>query len=309
MEKPILRRIAPLLAILAGCMWGSVGFFVRYLSELNLSTMTIVESRMGGAMIMMVIGLAIYDRNLLKIKLKDSWCFIGTGMLSMAFFNYCYTAAINLTSLSLAAILLATAPIFVIVLSRIIFGEKITSIKLLSLILAFGGCVFVSGIFDGGISFSIMGILIGLASGFGYALYSIFSRFAMNKGYSSLTINVYSFIFATIGGAFFSDFGQLVKALSQSPLSLGIFLIFHALIASVAPYILFTFSLKYLDIGRASILASGEPITATLIGLLLYKEIPSVFSVIGIVLVLAALALLSNPNKNILSISSKDELA
>ncbi|MGI6684472.1 MAG: DMT family transporter [Bacillota bacterium] len=133
MEKAVLKSLAPFLVILAGCMWGSLGYFVRYLSAINLSNMTIVECRMGGAMIIMVIGLMVYDRNILKIKLKDIWCFIGTGMLSMAFFNYCYNVAINITSLSLAAILLSTAPIFVIVLAKIIFHEKITTIKLISL--------------------------------------------------------------------------------------------------------------------------------------------------------------------------------
>ncbi|MGI6684470.1 MAG: EamA family transporter [Bacillota bacterium] len=159
------------------------------------------------------------------------------------------------------------------------------------------GCILVSGIFDGDKSFSLFGFLVGLASGIGYALYSIFSRFAINKGYRSLTINVYSFIFATIGAAFFSDFSSLGKALSQSGLSLGIFLFFHSLIGSAAPYVLFTYSLKYIDTGRASILASCEPVTATFLGIWLYKEIPSVLSVIGIVLILTALVLLSNPNR------------
>ena len=308
MKKSILLMISPILAIIAGCMWGSAGFFVRYLSSLGLNNMTILECRVGGAMIIILIGILIYDKSLLKIRLKDSWCFLGTGIVSMAFFNYCYNAAINVTSLSLAAILLSTAPIFVIILSRIIFNEKITSVKLKSLILAFVGCALVSGIFGGGASFSLPGILLGLASGFGYGLYSIFSRFAMNKGYDSLTINVYSFIFATIGCAFFTDFNLLGKLLIESPLSIGGFLIFHALILSVAPYILFTLSLKYIDTGRASILASCEPITATILGIIIYKEIPSIISLIGIVLVLLALALLSKPSKNITPITKKDEL-
>lgn len=111
---------------------------------------------------------------------------------------------------------------------------------------------------------------------------------------------MYSFIFAAIGGAFFSDFYVLIRELGQSPLSLGTFLVFHSLLASAAPYILFTISLKYLDIGRASILASGEPVVATLIGLLIFNEIPSLLSVIGIVLVLVALALLSKPPKKVI---------
>lgn len=298
METSTFKKMAPLIVIIAGCMWGSVGFFVRYLTDLNLDSMTIMECRIGVSMIIMVIGVVIYDRNLLRIKLKDSWCFIGTGIVSMALFNYCYNAAINITSLSLAAILLSTAPIFVIILSRIIFGEKITSIKLISLILAFIGCVFVSGIFNmGDGSFSSLGIIIGLVSGFGYALYSIFSRFAMNRGYSPLTINVYSFVFAAIGGAFLTDFNLLGKAFAAAPVNFGGFLLIHALVASVIPYVLFTFCLKYMDTGRASILASCEPITATFIGLIIYNEVPSVIAVIGIVLVLVALSLLSKPPK------------
>lgn len=301
MGKSSFTSIAPILAILAGCMWGSVGFFVRRLSALNIDNMTIVGCRMAGALVIMVIFLLIYDKKLLKINLKDSWCFIGTGMVSMVFLNFFYNAAINITSLSLSAILLSTAPIFVIFLSRIIFGEKITKIKLMSFFLAFGGCILVSGIFEGGTAFCLLGITIGLSSAFFYALYSIFSRYAMNRGYHSLTITVYSFLFATIGGAFFSDFHMIAQEASQSPLSLGIFLFFHSLIAAAAPYILFTISLKHIEIGRASILASGEPVTATLIGLLVFKEIPTLLSVIGIVLVLAALALLSKPDKSVIT--------
>ncbi len=299
MEKTALKTVAPVLAILAGCMWGSVGFFVRSLGALGFSNMTIVECRLGGAAIMMGIFLLLYDKKLLKIKPKDSWCFIGTGVVGMVMLNFFYNAAIRMTSLSLAAILLATAPIFVIFLARLIFGEKITRLKIVAFSVAFGGCVLVSGIFNSGSAFSFLGLAIGLAAGFFYALYSVFSRFAINKGYHSLTINLYSFIFATLVGAFFCDFPMIGAELAKAPLSLGAFLFFHALIASTAPYILFTFSLNYMDIGRASILVSSEAVMATILGLLLYREIPSLLSIIGIVLVLAALALLSKPPKRI----------
>ncbi|NLW06573.1 MAG: DMT family transporter [Clostridia bacterium] len=45
--------------------------------------------------------------------------------------------------------------------------------------------------------------------------------------------------------------------------------------------------------GRASILASCEPVAATVLGVLLYKEIPTVISVVGMVLILTAIILLS----------------
>ena len=52
----------------------------------------------------------IKDKNLFKIKLRDLWCFAGTGLLSIVFFNLCYFKEITITSLSVAAILLYTAP-------------------------------------------------------------------------------------------------------------------------------------------------------------------------------------------------------
>jgi len=297
MGKPVKKPIAPFLAILAGFLWGTIGFFVRYLTSLGLSNMTIVACRMAGAVLMMAVCLIIYDRRLLKIRIKDLWCFIGTGMISMVFLNFFYNISIKLTSLSLAAILLATAPIFVIFLGRVLFEEKITRIKILSFLLAFIGCVFVCGIFDGGTNYSVLGILAGLASGFFYGLYSIFSRLAINKGYHLFTIIIYSFFFATIGASLFADFHPLIQLVKQSPFSINMILFLHSLLVAVAPYSLYTISLKYLDTGRASILTSGEPVVATFLGLLLYREVPSLLAVIGIALVLVALALLSKPEK------------
>lgn len=292
----MLHRIAPIMAILAGLLWGSVGYFVRELSVMNLSNITIVTCRMAGATLIMLVFMLVYDKKLLIIELKDIWYFIGTGMISMVMLNYCYNAAINLTSLSLASILLATAPFFVIFIARIIFREKITGIKVLSLFLAFVGCVLVSGFLEESPVFNSIGILIGLASGFFYGLYSILSRLAINKGYNSLTIIVYSFIFATICGSFFADFHTVGKLIAQSPLFMSAFLLLHSLIASVGPYILFTLSLNYIETGRASILTSGEPIIATLVGWLIYMEVPTPLNIFGILLVLCALTLLSKPD-------------
>lgn len=284
------------MAVLAGFLWGSVGVFVRELNAMDINNITIVTCRMAGAMVLMLIFLLIYDKNLLKIKLKDIGYFIGTGMISMLMLNFCYNVAIISTSLSLASILLATAPFFVIFMARIFFKEKITNLKIGSLFLAFLGCVLVSGFLEESTSYSYIGILIGLASGFFWGLYSIISRLAINKGYNTLTIIMYSFVFVTIGGLFFADFQTLGSAISQSPLFMGILLFLHSLLTAVGPYVLFTLSLNYIEIGKAAILSSGEPVIATLIGWLVYMEVPTPLNIFGIAMVLFALAILSKPD-------------
>ena len=79
-------------------------------------------------------------------------------------------------------------------MSCILFREKLTGKKVLCLVLAVGGCALVSGLASGSVGeISTGGILIGLASGFTYALYSIFSTYALKK-YQPLTVTFYTFL-------------------------------------------------------------------------------------------------------------------
>lgn len=288
--------ISYILILIAGSLWGSMGLFVRTYNERNLSSFYIVAIRASITFVFLFFILLITDRNKLKIKLKDFWCFLGSGILSVVFFNFCYFKAIVITSLSVAAILLYTAPVFVMIMSRIIFKEKITGKKILSIILTFIGCIFVTGIINGG-ALSVPGIITGLGAGFGYALYSIFSRFALNKGYSSITITFYTFLIAAIGVLPFIDLNTLVVNAFTSEetdtISIGmiIFALIFGIASTILPYILYTKGLDNVEGSTASIIASIEPVVATLIGIILYHEGINLPSIIGIIFVITGIVL------------------
>lgn len=293
----MMKKFAPFLVMLAGILWGTMGLFVRRFNDWGLAAMQIVELRSILAMLLLLLGLLIYDRRLLRIRLKDWWCFLGTGVLSMTFFNYCYFSTIRALSLSVAATLLYTSPIFVMLLSALCFRERITAKKVLCLVLAFGGCVLVSGVLRGETSLSLSGILLGLGSGFGYALYSIFSRVALDRGYHSLTITLYTFVFSSIGGVFLTDFGQIVSAFSGRSWGSWAFFLFYVLLTTVLAYIVYTLGMSRLETSRAAVIAAVEPVAATLFGFLFFREVPSLLMICGMALVLAALVLLSSGRK------------
>ena len=288
------RGVAAVLT--AGCFWGSTGVFVRILDGYGYSPLTIVFVRMSIAFVIMFVVLNLLGRReLLRIRKKDIWCFIGTGVSSAILLNLFFSMSTVMNSLSLAAILLATAPVFVVLLSAPIFGERITSVKVQVLIIAFAGCVLTSGALESGSVFSPAGIVIGLLAGFGYALYSIMSRFALNRGYDPLTVNAYSFGIGAIVCAPFTNFVLIASTVSDSPVGMAVLLLLHALFVSFFPYILYTYGMKFMDTGKASILVSVEPVAASFFGVFLYAEIPTAVCVTGIVLVLFALALLNVP--------------
>ncbi len=291
------KHLPSLLILLAGCLWGSMGLFVHTLNGVGITAMQMVEIRAIVTAIIMFIALGICKPSLLKVKLRHLWCFVGTGILSVVFFNFCYFSTIEKASMSVAAVLLYTSPIFVMLLSRLLFREAFTGKKWLALLLAFCGCLLVSGILSGKTQLSGIGFLTGIGAGFGYALYSIFSRYAIQYGYSGWTITAYTFLFAAIGGAFLTDFGQIVTALSTGCISLAAFFVFFAAITTLLPYITYTAGLQHTDNSKAAVLASIEPVVATLLGLIVYKEIPSLITFIGILLVLSAVVLLSVPPK------------
>ena len=201
----------------------------------------------------------------------------------------CYFQAITLTSLSVAAVLLYTAPAIVMVLSFFLFKEKITGRGVLSLAMTILGCVLVTGAFTSGGRISGPGLLAGLGAGAGYALYSIFSRYALEKGYHSLTITFYTFLIASAASFLLSRGGRVVSAVFQSGEMLAFCCIF-GILCTVVPYLAYTAGLNHMENSRASIVASVEPVAATVLGAAVFHERITPSETAGIVLVLGALA-------------------
>lgn len=292
-----MKQWIQIFPILSGIMWGSAGIFVRKLSELGLNSVSIVETRIIVAIIIIIAGLLFLDKKLLKIKLKDLWIFICAGIFSMLGLNLCYNFAINELTLSLSAVLLSLAPIFVLILASILFKEKLTLQKTVCAILALIGCILSSGVLEevGAMKWTTIGIIIGTLGAFFYGTYSIFSKIAILKGYHSFTVTIYSLMAVGIALLPFTDWLKVWEIIQIDPTPMSGFLLLHSLLTSVLPYICFTVALNYVEAGKVAILASGEPIAAMLFGIFFYQEIPTVLSLIGLFTVLFALGLLTIP--------------
>ncbi len=120
-----MQKRAYLLIAVSGSLWGTIGIFVRELYGLGFSTLQIVTMRVFSAAVIMLLYLLFTKPELLKIRFRDSLYFVGTGILSIVFFNLCYFITIRETSIAIAVTLLYTAPAFVAILSRVIFRESL----------------------------------------------------------------------------------------------------------------------------------------------------------------------------------------
>ena len=284
------KNLGILFVLIAGTLWGTMGVFVNFFTSTGLKSVDIAGIRLIFATFIMAVYILIKDPRLFKIKLRDLWCFLGSGLVSLMIFTVCYFETIVRSSMSVAAVLLYTSPVFVIIFSFFIFKEKITVSKVFSCIVCVVGCTFVTGIVGSDTKISLVALLLGIASGVSYALYSIFSRFALQRGYSSMTITVYTFIFASIGLSFFTDFGILCDTVSKKP-TLSIIMLLTGLVTAVLPYVFYTKGLERLESGKAAVIAAIEPVIATVIGGVFFSDNLSLLQYFGIALVIFSIVL------------------
>lgn len=290
-----MKKQSTFLIIVAAALWGGIGVFFNALNLQGYSQMQVVTIRVITAAITLTPYILIKDRSLLKIHWRDSWCFIGTGILSLAFFNWCYFMSIELTSLAVAAVLLYTSPIFVMLFSAMLFSEKINTLKIIAIFITFTGCIFVSGAIGSSGTISLAGLFLGILSGIGYALYSIFSRIALAKGYSPITISEWTFLFASIGSLPLSRLWEKSAILFTSTTifnALGI-----GLLCCVFPFILYTKGMKGMETSKAGVLATIEPAVASILSFLLYGESLLGTKGIGIFLIFLSVIIINIDSK------------
>lgn len=282
-------KLKYLYVFAAGSLWGIISLFLKPMLNLGFSQIQTVTLRCLVAAAVLGVYMLIKDKSLFRFKLRDVWCFIGTGLVSLMFFSICYFYSMTYNGVCVAVILLYTSPVFVMLLSLPLFKEKITYKKLIAVVLTVAGCVFVSGA-AGGQSIGFLGIVLGICSGLGYALYSIFSRYALQRNYNSMTISFYTFLFCGLGCLPFAS--PVSMALSLSPkavlYSLGL-----GVVCCVMPYILYTKGLEYVDNTRASVIVAVEPVVASLIGVFVYNESVTAVKLLGVALVLSAVVICS----------------
>ena len=286
-----ISKYGEILVIIAGICWGLIGVFTRKISVAGLNSIQVTFLRNFFAALLLFLIVLVKDKNSIRFRPKDIWMFLGTGILSIAFFNVCYFKTIEIASLSVAAVLLYTAPAMVVVMSCLFFREKMTGKKGVALLLAFVGCLFTTGILEDQKGLSAIAILVGLGSGFGYALYSIFGTVATRK-YNSFTISLYTFIFAFVALFPISNVKEMTQAITETPSVMWSVICLSA-ISTIVPFLCYTAGLRHMEAGKASIMAFIEPLVATLCGILIFHEEITLSNMIGIAFIFLSVIILN----------------
>jgi len=275
-----------LCIIMAATLWGFIGPFGKIAYDQGMGAIEVAFWRAFFAWCCFGCELLIKKKSI-KVEKKEVFPLTLFSVLCVALLYGAYQVAVDKGGAAMASVLLYTAPAWVIVLSRIILHEKITPVKLTALCLTLTGisCIALSQSGSSGHStIAAVAILAGLLSGFCYSLYYILGKFFSEK-YSAAVLFFYTLLPGALLLLPWFTFTDKTALAWLSLLLLSIFSTYGA-------YHFYYTGLKYIEAGRASLVATLEPVVASLAAWYWWGEVFSLSGYLGTALIIGAVILI-----------------
>lgn len=278
-----------LLIILAAIGYGALPIFIKWGYNIGLTMDHMLFSRFFIASSLM--GFILFVSRKKGFKISKS-CSIQLALQGLLFFgcSYTYFLSIKHMSVIITNILLYTYPLMVVLMSTLIFKEKISFVKVVTLFIAFIGCLLVVDAGNmSGQKMSMSGLFYAVASALFYALYNINGQYLSEKS-DPFTVSACITIiclFATI-----VIYPPINVFSGHSQLTLWTVGLGTAILCTIIPLFCYQKGLSLLGASRASILSTIEPAITTLLASFILGETLTSGQLFGGLLIVSGVLLL-----------------
>lgn len=277
--------IGSLQVILAGICWGTLGIFSTQLGEIGLTSFQITTLRIVTAGMIVLVLLPKLFTTFAAMPAKQWLGLIIQSLIGVLGMTLCYFYAVGQVGVSMAVALLYTAPVFSLVLARIILGERITAKSALLAIIAVIGVACLMA----GDKFTInTGVAVGLLSGLCYSLYGILGKKAMGFNHSAQMVFFSSVAFSSLALLFLPQTFTTYQTVLTLPVQTWGLVLGLSLVGTIAPFLLYMNALQKLPATTASVFTIVEPLTAIILAVFLLHQPLSMMQLIGVVLIIGA---------------------
>jgi DME family drug/metabolite transporter len=288
------RNLGYLLAAVAGCLLSTLGVLGKAAYAFGIDPLSLITLRATIATAIIGVILAVAMPSLLRLRLADLPFFLGYGFVGVAM-NYAgFFYALKFTTVATAITSLYTYPAIVVILAFAIYHEPISRAKSVALLSTFLGIVLVAlGSSPMGVNGDLRGIAFGLLAGAATAIYVLAGKRALTK-YDAKTALFYSFLSGSLA------LNTLRIAQLGFTANLNWSIMFIVLVIAIVPTLLgygtLTYSLRFIEAGRASLACSIEPAIAIYLAYLFLNEALNPTQIAGSALIILSVALLQLRN-------------
>lgn len=238
-----------------------------------------------------LIGLVILTKQIEKIDRQDMWLIIGSAFFNPFLYFLGENYGLNLVSVSISAIIIATIPVFTPFVAFKIFGEKLSAVNIFGLIISFAGLILILFNRQFELDASPLGIALLFLAVFSAVIYTVYIKKLSDK-YKPITIITWQNL---IGALLFMplffifDFKGVIQV---KPNMIAVYsLLGLGILCSSLAYILFIYAIKYLGISKSNLYTNLIPVIATVAAYFILKEDFTVIKAIGVGVVLLGVML------------------
>lgn len=252
--------------------WALVFPFIKIALE-ELSPVNLTIMRLLVVCIVFLILLIVKPNKFSKIQKKDIGPIFLVGFLGIIIYHFGLNYGEQYISASAASVIIATIPIFVVILAAIFLKEKITIKIVLGVILSLVGVVVISTVGRSDALLEVkyisgaLAVILAAALGAGYTV----AGKKMLQRYSALSLTVYVCLLGSLGLIPFisSSLFEEVAAMSLTGWSVVIFL---GVFPTVVGYVLWYVALEIKSASEVSVYLYFVPVLSTIISYIFFRD-------------------------------------
>lgn len=275
-----MKKIIIILGVL-GTAFSAI--LVRYSDA--PSTVLVFYRMLFSVLLLSPVALLFHKREFTGIGLREIGLCVGSGIfLGMHFF--CYFQSLQYTGIASSVVLVDTEVFFVALGGALFLRERLSALGWLSILITFAGSVVVVlGDMGGG---RMTGNILALCGAVCSAVYTLIGRSCRRR----MSTTVYTWIvyfsagMVVLPASFLTGNPVLPVSLRNLAVAMGL-----AVLCTLLGHSIFSWGLKYESASFISVVKLLEPVFASLLGILLFREMPAVTSVAGGILIIGGIVL------------------
>lgn len=286
MTRQLSSAKANAAAAIAALLFGASVVAVR-IAVRDVPPLTLAFLRFGQGTMLLAAGLALFRRDLFHVARRDLPYLALLGVIFYTIFPVSFNAGLQYLPASQASLLLATTPLWTLLLARAVTRERLATRQIVGVIVSISGVAIVMT--DRGLGqVSVIGVLLLITTALSGAIYNVLAKRALAK-YNGVTVTFY----AMLAGSLLlmpSLVGSHLNLLSRETLALVAFL---GVLGGAVAFTLWTVALRRLSPTEVAVYINLNPIAASLLAAAMLGERLTPAFVVGFVAVAAGVLIVN----------------
>jgi drug/metabolite transporter (DMT)-like permease len=289
-----------LMVAVAATLFAVNGTISKVVLGSGLSPLELTQIRSSGAALGFLVFLLLFARRRLRVGRRELLFLAVFGITGVAFVQWLYFVAIEHLPVGIALLIQFTGPLLVALFARFVYHERIRRRVWLALVFCLTGLAVVVEAWAG-IAFSTVGITAASGAAFALAAYVLMAE-RERRHRDPASLSFYGFLFAALFWAIvqplwefpwdaLGDTVSLQGNLAQHTAPVWLLVTFVVLVGTMITFSLLTGALRHIPATRASIVATLEPVVATVVAWLWLEESFGAAQLVGGAVVLAGILL------------------